>query len=237
MSARVDYLVSVHDVMPETLGRVLALLERLDAAALGPATLLVVPGRDWRGEDLAVLERLAAAGHRLAGHGVSHRATRYRNLAHRVHGLLMSRHAAEHLAHDAAGIRRLIGECRDWFERHALPAPSLYVPPAWAMGPLPRQELRGLGFRYYEYLTGIYDARRDAWHRIPVLGFEADTAVRALSLRFSNAVNRLIARRLGVARLALHPYDLELKLADDLHRCLDDSGGATTSVEALATSS
>lgn len=228
MRGRIDYLVSVHDVMPETLSRVPELLRWLDDARLGPATLLVVPGRAWRPRDLAVLKRLVADGHRLAGHGFTHRVTGYRNLAHRLHGLLISRRAAEHLAHDEDGIRRLIGDCRAWFEEHSLPAPALYVPPAWAMGSIPRARLRELGFRYYEYLTGVYDARTDAWHRLPVLGFEADTAVRAVSLRVSNAANRRLARRRGVARLALHPYDLELRLAGDLRRCLSNDAGTAT---------
>jgi predicted deacetylase len=127
----------------------------------------------------------------------------------------------------------LIRDCRAWFDEHSLPAPSLYVPPAWAMGSIPRAGLEGLGFRYFETLTGIYDAERREMHRLPLFGFEADTRFRALSLRLFNAANRIMGRYAGTVRLGIHPQDFELELAADLKRCLAE-GNRTTSVEALA---
>ncbi|MDZ7643563.1 MAG: polysaccharide deacetylase family protein [Woeseiaceae bacterium] len=220
MTGAVRQLVSVHDVMPETLQRVASLLERVERAGLGPATLLVVPGRDWRHDDLATLRQFLDTGHELAGHGWHHDVQEFRNLAHRLHGLLLSRRAAEHLAHDTAGIETLIRRCRAWFDEQALPAPRLYVPPAWAMGPMPRRRLQGLGFRYYEYLTGYLDTELERFQRVPLAGFEADTPTRALALRLSNGANRLLARCHGQLRIALHPFDAELRLADDLARTL-----------------
>ena len=215
-----DYLVSVHDVMPETLARVTGILRTLEQAKMGPATLLVVPGRDWQARELDLLRGFAAGGHALAGHGWRHRIKRYRNPWHRLHGLLISRDVAEHLERDTTGIRELILACHAWFERHGLPPPELYVPPAWAMGSIRRKDLSGLGFRYFEYLSGIYDTRSNALHRIPLLGFEADTRFRAVTLRLSNRVNRMLATRTGRARLAIHPGDPDLLLSADLSRCL-----------------
>lgn len=209
-------LVSIHDVMPETLAGVETLIELVRDAGLGPASLLVVPGRDWDAAAIARLRAHADRGHELVGHGWLHRVERIRGFRHRLHSLLVSRDVAEHLELDADGIRALIRRCRDWFDDHALPAPSLYVPPAWAMGKIARRQLHGLGFRWFETLGGIYDAESDRMQRLPVVGFEADTPLRAALLRASNAWNRRQGRQLGALRIALHPRDLELRLAPAL---------------------
>lgn len=43
------------------------------------------------------------------------------------------------------------------------------------MGSLPREALSDLPFRYYEYLTGVYDSLARRWYRLPLLGYEADS--------------------------------------------------------------
>lgn len=219
MGSELTLIASVHDVMPETLSRVEHLTRRLDAAGLS-AMLLVVPGRGWQAAELSRLRALSERGHELAGHGWHHTINGYGGLYHRLHGLLLSRRAAEHLALDEQAIARLIRACRRWFDDNDLPAPHTYVPPAWAMGNIKRQQLASLGFRYYEFLTGVYDARADQMQRVPLLGFEADTPARRRALRASNAINLAMARRTGRARLAIHPADGELLLAADLDRWL-----------------
>jgi hypothetical protein len=149
-----------------------------------------------------------------------HEAATIQGLRHRLHSSLISRNVAEHLALDANGICALVEDCHAWFARQALPAPSLYVPPAWAMGPIDRRSLRALPFRYYETLTGLYDARDDRFAPLPLLGFEADTPGRAVSLKVLNAVNGWIGRCCGRLRLAIHPRDFQLFLASDLERRL-----------------
>lgn len=216
-----DTLISVHDVMPETLERVAKILERLDDVGVGGrATLLVVPGKDWSDEGIALLRKWASEGHELAGHGWTHKADRINGLRHWLHARLISRNVAEHLALDEQGIRQLVADCHAWFGKMALPAPSLYVPPAWAMGSIDRAGLRELPFRYYETLSGIYDTEADEFIRSPLLGFEADTWLRAASLRLFNALNRMLAGVRGQLRLAIHPRDFELFLAGDLERSL-----------------
>ena len=57
---------------------------------------------------------------------------------------------------------------------------------------------------------------------LPLAGFEADTAFRALSLRVWNGLNRFIARRIQrPLRISIHPGDLDLLLKMDAKRMLE----------------
>ena len=227
-------LVSIHDVMPATLDRVEQQATILERAGLAPVTLLVVPGLDWSRSQLLRLRALSDNGYELAGHGWVHRIEDYRNLAHRIHGLLLSRRVAEHLEQDGEGIERLMCRCRTWFEEQNLPAPALYVPPAWAMGNIAKSRLHDTGYRYFEYLDGIFDATTNRFHRIPLLGYEADTPLRATLLKISNAVNLFLAQSRGIIRLSIHPLDLELLLSSGL-RELIQSGIRCASLQDLVT--
>lgn len=219
-------LPSIHDVMPDSLDRVEHLARRLRQSGLPPAPLLVVPGAGWDDATLDRLRRLADLGHPLAGHGWCHRIEGYRNLYHRLHAAMLSRDAGEHLCLDRSGVLALIRRCRDWFDQRNLPAPDTYVPPAWAMGPVTPRDLHGLGFRHFEYLTGVYDCERQSLQRLPVLGFEADTRLRRALLRASNGLNLLAGKHSGRARLAIHPGDEQLLLATDLEYWLRPAGAA-----------
>jgi predicted deacetylase len=216
-------LVSIHDVMPETRTRVTELLRRMpEAVPPESIVLLVVPGRDWSGADREWLHALQRQGYELAGHGWFHQCDPPRTLYHRLHSLLLSRDAAEHLSLDADAIAGLIRANRRWFDDQGLESPQLYVPPAWALGAIPRADLQALPFRYYETLSGIHDVATGRFRRLPVIGFEADTPGRARVLRLINAIQLQLARwwRRPV-RLAIHPQDAELYLARDLRACLD----------------
>ncbi len=216
-------LVSIHDVMPETRTRVAELLRTMpETIPAERIVLLVVPGRDWSHADIGWLHSLQQQGYELAGHGWSHQCAPPRTLYHRLHSLLLSRDAAEHLSLDADAIAGLIRANRRWFDEQGLESPELYVPPAWALGAIPPAELKALPFRYYETLSGIHDVETGRFRRLPVVGFEADTPGRARVLRLINAVQLQLARwwRRPV-RLAIHPHDAELYLARDLRACLD----------------
>ena len=213
-------LVSVHDVMPETLERVQFILDLCAVINPTPLTLLVVPGLGW---DQAGIERLRAwqgQGHRLAGHGWVHRVERFGGLGHRLHGLLISRRVAEHLALDGPAVAALIGRCHAWFVRQGLEPPDLYVPPAWAMGRLPRGDLAALPFARYEVLNGVLERASGRLRPIPLLGYEADTRVRIPLIRLWNRLNRRIARTRGSLRIGIHPRDPHLALGADLRRDL-----------------
>ncbi len=216
-------LISIHDVLPETLPRMGGILSRLSRIGAGPVTLLVVPGADWKKEDLLYLARRQKAGIELAGHGWSHCCTP-RTPFHRLHSRCFSRKVAEHLALDEPGILDLMARCHRWFPDHGLTPPTLYVPPAWALGIPGRRLHRRVPFRYVETLTGIQDTVQNRFHPLPLVGFEADTILRKQVLRFVNRLQIGTAKALNrPLRIAVHPDDFKLKLARDLDRLLDPS--------------
>lgn len=220
-------LVSIHDVMPATLDRSEAIFERLATADLLPVTLLVVPGSGWDEHGIDRLKSMVAAGAELAGHGWCHEIRRIRGPKHWLHSRLISRRAAEHLALSRTGVLRLMLRNRAWFGRHGLPTPQLYVPPAWAMGPVPNRMLDRLPFDFHETLAGVYDARRKHFHRLPMAGFETDTVVRAAFVAGFNRLNRVWARAgHRPLRLGIHPFDFDLRLADSLSGWIRAGGQA-----------
>jgi len=217
-------IVSIHDVWPETLEKVLRIVALLEKADVPPATLLVVPGRGWESVSLGVLRDLTNRGHRLAGHGWVHKAPRgRRTLFHRAHALLISRNEAEHLSRSPQELAHLIQKCHDWFSSVDLPVPELYVPPAWALGALRTSELSSLPFRWYEILRGFVEAQTGRIRWLPLAGFEADTTFRKVSLRFWNGLNTFAARSLrGPLRISIHPHDVDLLMSADLARMVRD---------------
>lgn len=219
-------LLSIHDVTPDTLGDVEHIVSELADLGYGTVTLLVVPGSGWTADSLQRLAALSQGGAELAGHGWRHIVDDIRGLWHRVHSLLISRNVAEHLALSRSQIRSLVQQCYDWFAANDLPEPQLYVPPAWAMGRIDRSDLDQLPFNQYETLAGIYDAGARSFRRTAMVGFEADTAFRALSCRFWNRLNLRAAGTSKPIRVAIHPRDLHLLLADDLRGFLEQGGQA-----------
>lgn len=227
-------LLSVHDVTPRNHPRVRRILELLSGAGAPPATLLIVPGREWSDDHLRRLREWEDTGHRLAGHGWSHAAPSPATLRHRLHAALISRDRAEHLSRSRDEARAIVRRCHTWFRRNGLAAPELYVPPAWALGALTRNDLEELPFRWYETLTGFLDAATGRRLRLPLVGFEADTAFRAFALRATNALNLGLARALDRAvRIAIHPDDLELRLAGRLRRAIQRPWRWVESVDEL----
>jgi predicted deacetylase len=214
-------IVAIHDVMPRTLPEVLKILQRLRALNISPVTVLVVSGLEWTEKEIAILRDLQQAGHQLAGHGWKHQCFGEKTFGHTLHSVLMSRNEAEHLSLQPQQICDLLVCSFQWFQDMGLQAPALYVPPAWAMGQITRKALTDLPFRMYEYLTGVYDSRRNIVFRLPVVGYLADTPSRVWVLRFLNALNRSYAMMLGCPlRIAIHPFDFHLGLASDLKALL-----------------
>ena len=215
-----DAIVSVHDVMPSTFGRVRKILSLLERTEVPPPTLLIVPGKNWTPELLETLQDLAKRGYPMAGHGWIHKATSGpRTLFHRAHALLISRNEAEHLSRPPEELADLIQECYDWFSSVHLPTPELYVPPAWALGSLRTSDLHSLPFRWYEILRGFVEARTGEIRWLPLAGFEADTTFREISLRFWNGLNVMLARRWrGPLRISIHPGDLDLLLGKEVEK-------------------
>jgi predicted deacetylase len=211
-------LLSVHDVMPETLGRVERILRSVDAAGWRPPALLVVPGRDWSATPLRRLRQWERDGCELLAHGWRHE-TQPRKFLHRLHAALLSRNVAEHLALDEDGVTALMHRSRDWFVNVGLTAPQTYVPPAWALG-IPAARLGTLPYTCVETLSGVHlRGPQGHWRfrALPLAGFEADTPGRAAFLRLSNYLQCGRARRRQLPlRIAIHPADTELRLSTDL---------------------
>lgn len=209
--------------MPETLGLVDQLINRIPPAAQPGVVLLVVPGRNWRPSDIARLARWQHKGLELAGHGWYHHARHIKSLYHRWHARFISRQAAEHLSLSRPALCQLLADNHDWFKQHNLTPPTLYVPPAWALGPLRRVDLAASPFRYFETTSGIYDSETTngtGKRLLPLIGYEADTSGRKYGVRLWNALNKTLASEHRPLRLSLHPYDAELHLAEDLVRDL-----------------
>lgn len=212
-------LFSVHDVTPDSLSRVRELVDLVEGAGHPPPLLLVVAGMEWTEPRLDELRSLHRRGCRLAGHGWSHEAPRPTSLGHRIHARVLSRDQAEHLSRSREDVRDRVRRCHAWFERHGLEVSSVYVPPAWALGPLAREDLRELPFRHYSTLTGFVDAATGRKVHLPLVGFEADTRARRRALRMSNALNLALGRWTErPIRIGYHPTDLELLLAEDARR-------------------
>lgn len=208
-----DALVSIHDVMPSTLDRVEHLLERCAHHGVDRITLLVVPGHDWSPAALDRLRGWQRSGHELAAHGWSHRAPRPRTLHHHLHAALISRDCAEHLSRPRGELVELMRTSHAWFADHGLAAPSLYVPPAWALGRVHARDLAHLPYGHVETLAGLRTP--GGTRRLPLIGYEADSAGRAFGLRTVNALGRALRGRRPM-RIALHPDDASLRLAGDL---------------------
>ena len=212
-----DAAISIHDVMPTTLGEVADILGVLEAEAAGPVQLLVVPGLPWTGEGIDQLRAWQLAGHELVGHGWQHRVDQINGLSHRLHSLFLSRNVAEHLALDEDGIADLIARCHAWFATNDLAAPDYYVPPAWAMGRISRGRLAQLPFRRYEVFSGVIDGESGRLDYSPLAGFEADTLLRAAVLKVWNGSNVILSGTLHrPLRISIHPFDLTYALSNDL---------------------
>jgi uncharacterized protein len=211
-------LVSIHDAMPANFTKIIEIVKYLRSLQVRPITLLVVAGAGWPKPAISRLKALQASDVELAGHGWTHRADQWHSLKHRLHGFVLSRNEAEHLALPAGEIPPLIRRSHDWFSEAGLKPPRLYVPPTWAMGAIPRKTLASLPYRYYENLFGVYDSFGKRMFPMAVCGYMADTRLRAWGLRRLNALNQWLSNY--PLRIAIHPDDLDLPLAAELAACL-----------------
>jgi len=210
---------SVHDVSPATVAWADRMVRRLTSRGASPMMILVIPAGEWPAEAIELLRRWEAASHVLALHGWDHRALRPADTYHRIHSVLLSRDAAEHLSRGKAEMLSRIERGRAWFAANGLAEPRVYVPPAWALGAVSPNELGAAGFQWVESLTGIHDTARDSRRRLPLIGFEADNRWRSAALRASNTVNFVLARlSRRPIRIAVHPGDDSGLLGGDLER-------------------
>ena len=234
-------IVSIHDVTPTTLHKVERILTWLEQRDVPPVTLLVVPGQPWEAKQIERVRALAAAGHELAAHGWAHK-TRPSRAYHRLHAALISRNVAEHLALPSAAILGLMQRSSDWFGQNGLPLPAIYVPPAWALGPITRADLAQVPYRLIEITGGLLidqtaragsaptenthgeNHRRFTFRRLPLTGYEADNIAREYFLRGWNRWQARVARQKNLPlRISIHPDDPELRVADQMARQIESA--------------
>ncbi len=214
-------IISVHDVMPHTLDRVEQLLvnelQQFDPQCV---LLLIVPGLDWSPGQMMRLRAFEAQGYELAGHGWVHCTRQINSVYHRLHSLFLSRTAAEHLSYNENELVQLLNNNYRWFKNHDFKLPKFYVPPAWAMGRICRSSLQCLPFCGYETTSRIIDVRSNQSKRMPLVGFEADTKLRAIFLQCWNRLNFCWSSPLRPLRISIHPYDTDYLIADQLQLML-----------------
>ncbi|MDJ0752415.1 MAG: polysaccharide deacetylase family protein [Ardenticatenaceae bacterium] len=209
-------IVTVHDVMPHTMPEVADIIKRLWPFPRPQICLLVVPGRPWTVDQRDQLRRWQESGFELAAHGWLHETERISTLYHQLHSKLISRNVAEHLSLTDQEVCALIRRNHAWWVQNGFEPPQLYVPPAWAMGRVSREQLAALPYRYYETTNGILDARMNVFKWLPLAGFESDNRWRKIALRIFNGLNLQISSPNRPLRLSIHPYDFEYLLGDTI---------------------
>ena len=212
-------LISIHDVMPNTMTEVAEILEICFSLRIKRVTLLVVPGLDWQQEQVDQLRQWEKSDCELAAHGWVHRCSSKKSLWHHIHSLILSRNVAEHLSLKPDDITELMNKSSNWFVENGFNQPSLYVPPAWALGKISKRALQACEYSQVETITGVIFTKYGQTKRLPLVGFEADTFTRELALRFLNGVALRIPTRKPL-RISIHPYDHKLRLSEYLETVL-----------------
>lgn len=215
-------LVSIHDVMPETMGEVAEQLQICRQLGVKKVTLLVVPGRNWTTAQIEQIGRWQADGYELAAHGWHHKCDTISSLKHWLHSALISRDVAEHLCLTSDQIVNLMIRSGDWFEEKGFTRPHLYVPPAWALGEITDKALAETGFVMVETLRGIRFPQSGELMPLPLVGFEADTLFREMALKLFNRIATGTSKNRPL-RVSLHPHDHKLRLKDSLRTILSNS--------------
>jgi len=197
------------------------LLQICRDAGIRAVTLLVVPGLDWSAAQLRQIKQWQDDGYVLAAHGWHHKCDSISSMRHRIHSKILSRDVAEHLSKDSDQIAELMKTSGGWFDENGFDFPQLYVPPAWALGGITDQALTETGFVMVETLLGVKLLQKSSFLNIPLVGFEADTALRTLALTCLNGIaTKILVNRL--LRVSLHPHDHKLWLRHGMELVLRD---------------
>jgi len=210
--------------MPETMDKIQYILKWLKERNIPPATILVVPGKNWTEDHLNILKHYANEGHALAAHGWHHH-TRPKKILHRIHSLIISKNVAEHLDLDRQGILEIMNLSRQWFIQNELPTPSLYVPPAWALGTIDKKTLAKTSFRQIEVTRGLIhlsENKKPQFQPLPLTGYEADSPFRVRFLSKWNQFQQSQARVKSLPlRISIHPNDLDFPIVNQLEQQIE----------------
>ena len=77
------------------------------------------------------------------------------------------------------------------------------------MGNISKEDLNSAPFRYFENTSGFMDSKSGKQLTLPLVGFEADNAIRRASLAFWNGMNVILGSEKRPVRVSVHPYDAE----------------------------
>jgi predicted deacetylase len=216
-------IISIHDCMPETMDKIQYILKWLKERHVPPVTILVVPGKNWSENQLSLLKQFTEEGHILSAHGWYHH-TQAKKILHRIHSLIISKDVAEHLDLNQQGILELINKSCQWFIQKQLPAPSLYVPPAWALGAINKKTLTKTSVKQIEVTRGVIhlsSSHKPKLQTLPLTGYEADSPFRVCFLSKWNQFQQRQAQNKSLPlRISIHPYDLDLPIAEQLEQQL-----------------
>jgi hypothetical protein len=209
-------LVSLHDVHPGNLEQALRDLDRLRERGVASPALFVVPfyhGRRPIHEEPAFLERLRereARGAEIFMHGYRHlRSEALGEAARRglfgkwINGRVGNE--GEFAGLDAEQAGELLRKGFDLFARCSL-APAGFALPAW-LGKIPRAFPWPESCRFLDARFFIWDLRTGKRLWAPALTFGRNRAGEPFA--YGGALWPAYWRRSGLARVALHPGDLE----------------------------
>lgn len=197
--------VVIHDVTPQLIAPVTAILDQLAPLVQSAVAAAVVPcwgGEPWAEAARGVAGEIAARCDEVLLHGYTHRRDRYRSAVSLLTGRadefagLPATAAAERLRRGQAVIRDLLG----------VPAAG-FVAPAWMGGPVTPALLASCGLRYSVGFAGITCV---GGARIPLATWSWDTGRCAWLGHLGEAAGVLsfAARRDAIPCVVLHPADL-----------------------------
>jgi predicted deacetylase len=213
-SPRRSFVVSVHDVAPDTRETSGKIITALKDAGVRTASLLVVPNYHRQGSatgDAAFvswLRDLEARGYEIVIHGYFHQRPRRSNerITEKFVTRIYTRDEGEFFDLDYEEAFARITKARDEFKAARL-SPLGFVAPAWLLSAEGERAARDAGMQYttridsvLDLLTGEREPTRalvysvqSGWRRIMSLGWNAALA-RSLEMR-------------ELARLSIHPPD------------------------------
>lgn len=214
---RSGVLVSIHDVTPAFDDAVKHLWGLCRQHGFVPA-LLVVP--DWHGQwplhDHALfvswVRDCAAAGAEVVLHGYRHdEAGTERSFSDSLRAFGRTNREGEFLALDAHAAQQRIDDGLSVLRTLSL-APTGFIPPAWLAREATHDVVRQSGLHFSEDASAVRLHRTRERIDAPAVRWSARTAARAWASRVVVSVRRRRYRG-GVARLALHPQDLDHPVA------------------------
>jgi len=212
--------ISIHDVRPNNVYKIINIINLLfDKYNIRKITLLVIPGLNWNDKQIEILKSLQnKAGIELAAHGWCHKSDSIKTIYHYMHSKLISADSAEHLSKSKLSIIKILNNSHLWFSNQGLNSPTLYVPPAWALGNINKEDLSEISFNEFEMTSGAFINNKFIF--IPLIGFEVKTYFKFIIVKILNLINYLLYSFFGVLRIAIHPDDFNLLLKRDLDKYL-----------------